>query len=61
MAQYTGPSTDNEAEMLATTVGRTVPDIFATDDQCKFQDRHAKKIHNDLSRYTEDTPEGWVT
>jgi hypothetical protein len=60
MAEYTGPSTDNEAEVIANMCGRKVPDIFATGDQDKFSDPHPKRIHNDLSRYMDDTPEGWV-
>jgi hypothetical protein len=60
MAEYLGPATDNEAEVLATGIaGRKVPDTFATGDQDKFSDIHTKRIHNDLSRYEGDTPEGF--
>jgi hypothetical protein len=61
MAEYLGPATDNEADVIATMNGRKAPDIFATDDQNKFSDPHAKRIDNSLGRYTGDTPEGWVT
>jgi hypothetical protein len=58
MAVYRGPSTTNEAEMLATGIaGRKVPDRYATDEQMKFSDVHTKRIHNDLSRYLDESPE----
>lgn len=60
MAEYMGPMTDNEAIVIANMCGHKAPDIYATDDQHKFVDRHYKRIHNDLSRYIEDTPEGEV-
>lgn len=60
MAEYLGPATDNEADVIATGIaGHKVPDTFATDDQDKFGTAHPKRIHNDLSRYTSDTEEGW--
>lgn len=61
MAEYLGPATDNEAEVIAGMVGHKTPDRYGTDDQEKFGNAHPKRIHNDLSRYTGDTPEGWVT
>jgi len=63
MAEYTGPSTDNEAEMLPqASTGRIVPDTFATDrqdDGDKFGNRHAKVIDNSLDRYRGTNPEGF--
>lgn len=69
MAEYTGPATDNEAEVIASLQGRKVPDIFATgtdprdakhDTPLKFGNAHPKRIHNDpFDRYS-DVPEGEV-
>lgn len=60
MAEYTGPATDNEADVVASNEGHRVPDTFGTGDQDKFGDAHAKKIHNDIyQRYGQDTPEGY--
>lgn len=56
MAEYTGPSTDNEAVVIANMNGHVVPDRFATDDQDKFGTPHFKRIHNDLGKYDEDSP-----
>ena len=62
MAEYLGPATDNEAEVLATGIaGRKVPDMFATGDQNKFGDPHTKRIRNDLSRYDHDSDEGFCS
>lgn len=69
MAEYTGPATENEADVIATMVGRKTPDIYATgtdprdekhDTPLKFGNAHPKRIHNDIyQRYGEDTPEGY--
>lgn len=51
MAEYTGPATDNQADVIANNEGHRVPDTFATgDDDCKLGDPHAKRIHNDIYR-----------
>jgi hypothetical protein len=58
MAKYLGPATDNEAVMIETgSRGRVVPDRYATGDECeKYQDHHAKLIHNDIHAwYGQDT------
>jgi hypothetical protein len=63
MAEYLGPSTTNEAEMIATTDGRIVPDRYATghDNDDKLQSNHARRIHNDIyARYDNDHPEGFT-
>lgn len=62
MAEYRGPSTDNEACVISTaTGGHHVPDRFATGegnpDKFGFSKEHV--IDGSLDRYTEDTPEGW--
>lgn len=59
MAEYLGPATTNEAEMLATMDGRIVPDRYATgDNPDKMGDPHGKRIHNDIfGHYGTDTPE----
>lgn len=49
------PSTTNQAVMIAQNEGRKVPDIYATDDQNKFGDPHAKLIH-DYDHFDGDTP-----
>lgn len=60
MAEYTGPATDNEADVIANMDGRKVPDTFGTGDQCKMSDPHAKRIHNDIhQRFGQDEPEGY--
>lgn len=60
MAEYTGPATDNQADVIAGMDGRKVPDTFGTDDQMKMSDPHAKKIHNDIyQRFGQDEPEGY--
>lgn len=57
MAEYMGPATDNEADVIATMDGRKVPDTYATgDSNMKMSDPHAKRIHNDIHyRYGSDT------
>lgn len=58
MAEYHGPATDNEAEMIATMVGRIPPDIYATDSDNpeKMSSDHPKRIHNDVfAHYGQDT------
>lgn len=60
MAEYTGPATDNQADVIANMDGHRVPDTFGTGDQDKFGDNHAKKIHNDIHRrFGQDEPEGY--
>ena len=56
MAEYTGPATDNEAEVIATMDGRRVPDRYATGDSgMKMSDPHTKRIHDPYERYGKDT------
>lgn len=60
MAEYTGPATSNQADVIANNEGHRVADVFATDDQDKLGGPHAKKIHNDIHRrYGQDEPEGY--
>jgi hypothetical protein len=60
MAEYTGPATDNQADVIANMDGRKVPDSYGTGDQDKMSDPHAKKIHNDIHRrFGQDEPEGY--
>lgn len=60
MAEYTGPATDNEADVIANMNGHVVPDTFGTGDQDKFGHAHAKRIHNDIhQRYGQDAEEGY--
>jgi hypothetical protein len=60
MAEYMGPATDNEADVIANMDGHRVPDTFGTGDQDKFGDAHAKRIHNDIHRrYGRDAEEGY--
>lgn len=68
MAEYTGPSTENEACVIAGMDGRKVPDTYATGDSTdakhgtdlKMGNGHPKRIHNDIyRRFGQDTPEGY--
>jgi hypothetical protein len=61
MAEYLGPATDNQADVISTSnAGHIVPDRYATgDDDCKFQSAHPKDIDNSLDRYRGETPEGF--
>lgn len=60
MAEYTGPATDNEADVVAGNEGHRVADRYATGDSDKLGGPHAKRIHNDIyERYGKDTPEGY--
>lgn len=64
MAEYLGPSTDNEARVISTaTGGHHVPDTYATgeDNPDKFGDPHSQFIDNSLDIYRGETPEGWNT
>lgn len=65
MAEYTGPSTDNEAVVIAQMDGHKVPDRYATGDSedpkhgtdLKMGQAHAKRIHNDIyERFGQDSP-----
>jgi hypothetical protein len=67
MAEYTGPATDNEAEVIASNEGHKVPDVFATgtdprderhDTSLKFGNAHPKRIHNDVYGRYSDVDEG---
>lgn len=50
-------STDNEAVVIGQPAGHRVPDTFGTNDDCKFGNAHAKRIHNDYAgRYGSDSP-----
>jgi hypothetical protein len=69
MAEYTGPATDNEADVIANMDGHKVPDIYATgdsydpkhDDNLKFVSSHPKRIHNDIyERFGKDADEGYT-
>jgi hypothetical protein len=60
MAEYTGPATDNEADVIANMDGHRVADRYATSDQDKLGGPHAKRIHNDIhERFGQDEPEGY--
>jgi len=68
MAEYLGPATDNEADVIANLEGRKVPDTYATGDpyddkhgtSLKFGNPHPKRIHNDIyRRYGQDAEEGY--
>jgi hypothetical protein len=69
MAEYTGPATDNEADVIAQMDGHKAPDIYATGDSydskhgddLKMVNVHAKRIHNDIyRRFGQDEPEGYT-
>ncbi len=59
MAEYTGPSTTNEAVVIANGIaGRIVPDTYGTGDDDKYSDPHYKFIHPDpYARYGDDSAE----
>ena len=68
MAEYTGPATDNEADVIAGMDGHKVPDRYATGDSTdsehgndlKMGSAHPKRIHNDIHRrYGQDAEEGY--
>lgn len=68
MAEYTGPATENEADVIAGVDGHKVPDRFATGDSTdskhgndlKMGSAHPKRIHNDIHRrYGQDAEEGY--
>lgn len=49
-------ATDNEAVVIGQPAGHRVPDTFGTNDDNKFGDAHAKRIHNDIyARYGQDS------
>jgi hypothetical protein len=58
------PTTDNEAVVIASNEGHKVPDTYAVgdsfdpehDNNLKFVNAHAKRIHNDIyRRYQQDS------
>jgi hypothetical protein len=68
MAEYTGPVTDNEVDVIGQNEGHKVPDTFATGDptdprhgnETKFGTAHPKRVHNDIhKRYGQDEEEGY--
>jgi hypothetical protein len=71
MAEYTGPATDNEAEVIATMDGHIVPDTYVAGgygnrgrgsegDTRQFGGPNPKRIHNDpFDHYNREPEEGY--
>lgn len=62
MAEYLGPATTNEVEVVSTsTGGHRTPDRYATGhgNEDKFGYSHDHIIDGSLDRYKGETPEGW--